>query len=134
MKGQSCPVRVQRSRMNCHNRGAEDIDVVLVRPVTKMPKESIPGSTVIGEVADSDNAFIAIFQLPSACVQLNIIVVKFQVPLAQIKDIAHVRSNMPDRKPQRVRIDKLRIGSEVRSRPDGESTVYARQLVNSVVA
>src|ERR1700757_3734 len=99
MKGQSRPVRVQRSRMNRHNRGAEDINVVLVRPVTKMPKESIPGSTVIGEVVDSDNAFIAIFQLPSACVQLNIIVVKFQVPLAQIKDMRMFEAIFPTGRP-----------------------------------
>ena len=83
---------VQRSTMNCHNRGAEDIDLVLVRSITKMPKESIPGSTVIGEVADSDNAFIAIFQLLSACVQPNIIVfvVVFKIALAQIEGVAHI--------------------------------------------
>ena len=92
---------VQRSGINGNNRGTEDIDAVLVGRVTKMPKESIPGSTVIGEVADSDNAFIAIFQLLSACVQPNIIVfvVVFKIALAQIKDIADVRSNMLDRKP-----------------------------------
>src|ERR1700744_746550 len=97
MKGQPCPVCVQRSRMNCNDRGAENIDVVLVRLVAEMPKESIPGSAVIGEVADSDNAFIAIVQFSSSRVQLDIVVVEFQVPLAQIKDITHVRCNMRHR-------------------------------------
>src|ERR1700733_3618105 len=93
MKGQSCPVLVQRSRMNCHNRGAEEIDAVLVLPGTKMPKESIPGSTDVGPVADSNDTFIAELQLPSACVQPSIIVfvVVFKIALAQIEDVAHIR-------------------------------------------
>src|ERR1700682_3660970 len=113
MKGQSCAVCVQRGGINGNNRGAEDIDIVLVRPVTKMSKESIPGSTDIGEVADSQDAFITILPLPSACVQLNIIVVKFQISLAQIKDIAHIRCNKLYRQSQCVRIDKLHIAGEV---------------------
>src|ERR1700761_5919583 len=86
MKGQSCPVLVQRSRVNLNNRGAEDIDAVLVLPVTKMPKESIPGSTDIGPVADSNDTFIAEQQLLSARVQPSIIVfvVVFKIALAQI--------------------------------------------------
>src|ERR1700730_10429893 len=90
MKGQSCPVRVQRSRINLNDRGAEDSNVVLVGRITKMPKESIKGSADIGPVADSNDTLIAEPKLPSACVQPNIIMVKFEVPLAQVKDVAHI--------------------------------------------
>ena len=93
MKGQPCPVLVQRSRMNCNDRGAEDIDVVLVGLVTKMPKESIPGSTDIGEVADSDDAFIADTSTPFCprTGKIIVFVVVFKIALAQIEDIAHIR-------------------------------------------
>jgi len=81
MKGQSCPVRVQRSRINLDNRGSEDVDVVLVRSIAKMPKESVPGSTDVDEVADTDDAFTAVAQLLPACIQPNIIVfvVEFKI-------------------------------------------------------
>jgi hypothetical protein len=93
MKGQPCAVLVERSGTNGNNRGAEDIDTVLVGRVTIMPKESIKGSTDIGPVADSNNTLIAEPQLLAACVQLGIIVfvVVFKIALAQIEDVAHIR-------------------------------------------
>src|SRR6202041_1448112 len=117
--------------MDYDHRGAEDIQLVDL-PDTHI--EAVPGAAGVGPVADTNYSFIANAQLLPANDELHRLVMEIKVALPQVEGVTHVRRRIPQRKPQRMQIQELRIERQPIRRNYRHASPNPGELIQTVLA
>jgi hypothetical protein len=88
VESQSCAVFVKGCGRCGDDRGAEEVDAILV---ADSHVEAVEGSTVICEVTHPDESLTAELQLLAPSKELKLLMLEQEVPFAQVEGVMHVR-------------------------------------------